>query len=116
MMVVSDVEDVFVPLLDGFLVNVEEARSVIDSLLEQILTMFADSRDTETVLGPVIQAGVEALKVLLHYIILLLYKISLCTWMLRTICTAPYFTLPCNLYPPTQMSLELSFNTSLPSK
>ncbi|XP_031561696.1 protein transport protein Sec24C-like isoform X2 [Actinia tenebrosa] len=62
MMVVSDVEDVFVPLLDGFLVNVEEARSVIDSLLEQITTMFADSRDTETVLGPVIQAGVEALK------------------------------------------------------
>lgn len=116
MMVVSDVEDVFVPLLDGFLVNVEEARSVIDSLLEQILTMFADSRDTETVLGPVIQAGVEALKVLLHYIISLLYKISLCTWMLHTICTAPYFTLPCNLYPPIQMSLELSFNTSLPSK
>ena len=30
MMVVSDVEDVFVPLLDGFLVNVQEARSVVD--------------------------------------------------------------------------------------
>lgn len=63
MMVVSDVEDVFVPLLDGFLVSVQEARGVIDSLLEQINTMFADARETETVLGPVIQAGVDALKV-----------------------------------------------------
>lgn len=68
MMVVSDVDDVFVPLLDGFLVNVQEARSVIDSLLEQINTMFADARETETVLGPVIQAGVEALKVTGQYI------------------------------------------------
>ena len=63
MMVVTDVEDMFVPLLDGFLVNVQEARSVIDSLLEQIPQMFAESRDTEIVLGPVIQAGVDALKV-----------------------------------------------------
>lgn len=29
MMVVSDVADVFVPLLDGFLVNVSESRAVI---------------------------------------------------------------------------------------
>lgn len=67
MMVVSDVDDVFVPLLDGFLVNVQEARSVIDSLLEQINTMFADARETETVLGPIIQAGVDALKVICQF-------------------------------------------------
>ena len=30
MMVVSDIEDVFVPLVDGFLVNLQEARSVVD--------------------------------------------------------------------------------------
>lgn len=30
MMVVSDVSDMFVPLLDGFLVNVNESRQVID--------------------------------------------------------------------------------------
>ncbi|EDO41706.1 predicted protein [Nematostella vectensis] len=62
MMVVSDVDDMFVPLLDGFLVSVDEARSVIESLLEQIPLMFAETRDTETVLGPVVQAGIEALK------------------------------------------------------
>uniref|UniRef100_A0AAR2KIX2 SEC24 homolog C, COPII coat complex component n=1 Tax=Pygocentrus nattereri TaxID=42514 RepID=A0AAR2KIX2_PYGNA len=62
MMVVSDVADMFVPLLDGFLVNVSESRVVIESLLDQIPDMFADTRETETVFGPVIQAGLEALK------------------------------------------------------
>nr|XP_015203238.1 PREDICTED: protein transport protein Sec24C isoform X2 [Lepisosteus oculatus] len=62
MMVVSDVSDMFVPLLDGFLVNVSESRTVINSLLDQIPEMFADTRETETVFGPVIQAGLEALK------------------------------------------------------
>ncbi|NXQ63690.1 SC24C protein, partial [Anthoscopus minutus] len=62
MMVVSDVGDMFVPLLDGFLVNVNESRTVIASLLDQIPEMFADTRETETVFAPVIQAGLEALK------------------------------------------------------
>ncbi|XP_030654240.1 protein transport protein Sec24C isoform X1 [Nomascus leucogenys] len=62
MMVVSDVADMFVPLLDGFLVNVNESRAVITSLLDQIPEMFADTRETETVFVPVVQAGMEALK------------------------------------------------------
>uniref|UniRef100_H2T6L4 SEC24 homolog C, COPII coat complex component n=1 Tax=Takifugu rubripes TaxID=31033 RepID=H2T6L4_TAKRU len=63
MLVVSDVSDTFVPLLDGFLVNVKESRLVIESLLDQIPEMFAETRETETVFGPVVQAGLEALKV-----------------------------------------------------
>ncbi|XP_048763723.2 protein transport protein Sec24C-like isoform X2 [Ostrea edulis] len=62
MLVVSDLDDVFVPLLDGFLVKLSESEAVIDSLLSQIPQMFAESRETETVLGPVIQAGLDALK------------------------------------------------------
>uniref|UniRef100_A0A0B8RP72 Protein transport protein Sec24C-like n=1 Tax=Philothamnus irregularis TaxID=1899461 RepID=A0A0B8RP72_9SAUR len=62
MMVVSDIADMFVPLLDGFLVKVNESRTVFTSLLDQIPEMFADTRETETVFAPVIQAGVEALK------------------------------------------------------
>uniref|UniRef100_A0A8C7RFD0 Protein transport protein Sec24C n=1 Tax=Oncorhynchus mykiss TaxID=8022 RepID=A0A8C7RFD0_ONCMY len=62
MMVVSDVSDMFLPLLDGFLVGVNDSRMVIESLLDQIPEMFADTRETETVFGPVIQAGLEALK------------------------------------------------------
>ncbi|KAG7458885.1 hypothetical protein MATL_G00225400 [Megalops atlanticus] len=62
MMVVSDVAEMFVPLLDGFLVNFQESRSVISNLLDQIPEMFADTSESETVFAPVVQAGVEALK------------------------------------------------------
>ncbi|KAK1342271.1 hypothetical protein QTO34_015027 [Cnephaeus nilssonii] len=62
MMVVTDVGEVFVPLLDGFLVNYHESQSVIHNLLDQIPEMFADSNENETVFAPVIQAGMEALK------------------------------------------------------
>ncbi|XP_046904883.1 protein transport protein Sec24D [Hypomesus transpacificus] len=62
MMVVSDTAEVFLPLLDGFLVNFHESRAVICNLLEQIPDMFADTNESETVFAPVIQAGVEALK------------------------------------------------------
>ena len=62
-MTVGDVNDMFVPLVDGFMVNAEESEAVIDSLMEQIPQMFSETRETETILGPVIQAGKEAFKV-----------------------------------------------------
>lgn len=63
MMVVGDVDDMFMPLLEGFLCDPTESEAVIDSLMEHIPAMFADTRETETVLAPAIQAGLEALKV-----------------------------------------------------
>ena len=36
MMVVSDVDDVFVPLLDGFLVKPSESEAVIDTCVRQV--------------------------------------------------------------------------------
>ncbi|KAM4808851.1 protein transport protein Sec24D [Rhinophrynus dorsalis] len=62
MMVVTDMAEVFLPLLDGFLVNFNESRTVINNLLGQIPEMFADTNESETVFAPVIQAGMEALK------------------------------------------------------
>ncbi|XP_042905393.1 protein transport protein Sec24C [Parasteatoda tepidariorum] len=62
MLVVSDVNDMFMPLLDGFLVQPSESEQVISSLLEQIPVMFAETKETETVFGPAIQAGLESLK------------------------------------------------------
>ncbi|KAM6949613.1 protein transport protein Sec24D [Aplochiton taeniatus] len=62
MMVVSDTAEMFLPLLDGFLVNYADSRAVICNLLDQIPDMFADTNESETVFAPVIQAGVEALK------------------------------------------------------
>lgn len=63
MMVVGDVQEMFMPLLDGFLCTPEESGPVIDSLMQQIPIMFNGTRETETVLLPAIQAGLEALKV-----------------------------------------------------
>uniref|UniRef100_A0A3Q3WET3 Uncharacterized protein n=1 Tax=Mola mola TaxID=94237 RepID=A0A3Q3WET3_MOLML len=62
MMVVSDTAEMFVPLLDGFLVSYQESRVVISNLLDQIPDMFADTNESETVFAPIIQAGVEAFK------------------------------------------------------
>ncbi|TRY71003.1 hypothetical protein TCAL_17342 [Tigriopus californicus] len=59
---VGDVEDMFVPLVEGFMVKWEDSEQVIDSLMEQIPLMYGETRETETVLGPVIQAGKEAFK------------------------------------------------------
>lgn len=36
MMVVSDVHDVFMPLLDGFLVKLSESRAVIDRFVQSM--------------------------------------------------------------------------------
>jgi len=41
---VGDVDDMFVPLVDGLMCDVQESEGVIDSLLEQIPIMFADTR------------------------------------------------------------------------
>lgn len=62
MMVVGDVQEMFMPLLDGFLVDPEESSAVIDSLMDQIPKMFGETRETETILLPALQAGLEALK------------------------------------------------------
>lgn len=62
MMIVSDVEEVFVPMLDGFLVTLQESKTVIDALLDTLPSMFAENKETEIVLAPVIDAGLEALK------------------------------------------------------
>ncbi|CAO1356003.1 unnamed protein product [Diamesa hyperborea] len=62
MMVVGDVHEMFMPLLDGFLVDPVESEALIDLLMDQIPKMFGDTRETETILLPAIQAGLEALK------------------------------------------------------
>ncbi|XP_026681525.1 collagen alpha-1(III) chain, partial [Diaphorina citri] len=59
---VTDVHEMFMPLLDGFLGTVQEAGAAIESLMEQIPALFQDTRETETLLLPAIQAGMEALK------------------------------------------------------
>jgi len=68
-MIDGDTSEVFMPSLDGFLCDPEQSSQVIDVLMEQIPTMFNETRITETILLPAVKAGMEALKVyiVLHY-------------------------------------------------
>ena len=60
-LVVGDIHEMFMPLLDGFLADPEESEALIDQLMEQIPKMYSETRETETILMPAIQAGLEAL-------------------------------------------------------
>lgn len=62
MLQVTDLEDVFVPLVDGFLVDPMESESQIGQLLEAIPQLFKDTAETESILGPVIESGIDAFK------------------------------------------------------
>ncbi|KAF9937775.1 COPII coat Sec23p-Sfb3p heterodimer component [Modicella reniformis] len=62
MMVVPDVDDVFVPLGDGFLANPETSKSLVEALLDSLPQLFAENKTTGTVIGPVVQAICGALE------------------------------------------------------
>ena len=57
MMVISDVDDVFVPLPDDLLVNLSESRNVVDSFLDSLPTMFQDTMNVESAFGPALKAA-----------------------------------------------------------
>ncbi|CAG8551464.1 10705_t:CDS:10 [Dentiscutata erythropus] len=57
MLVVSDLEDVFLPQPDDLLVNLTEARPVIESLLSRLGDMFKDTHTVGNALGSAMLAG-----------------------------------------------------------
>ncbi|KAJ7977821.1 Protein transport protein Sec24-like protein [Quillaja saponaria] len=57
MMVVSDLEDLFVPLPDDLLVNLSESRSVVETFLESLPSMFRDNVNLESAFGPALKAA-----------------------------------------------------------
>uniref|UniRef100_A0A0K0CX93 Vesicle coat complex copii subunit sec24/subunit sfb2 n=1 Tax=Angiostrongylus cantonensis TaxID=6313 RepID=A0A0K0CX93_ANGCA len=61
-MVVGDVGDMFVPIVDGLLLPYSQAAQSIRAVLAEIPRLFAQSKITETLLGPVVQAGLDALQ------------------------------------------------------
>eukprot|EP00126_Sphaerothecum_destruens_P001938 Sdes_comp15376_c0_seq1m4250 len=62
MLVVSDIEEMFLPVNEGILVNVDESRHVIDDLLDKIQNIFSNSAEPEPTLGSAIEGAVLALK------------------------------------------------------
>jgi protein transport protein SEC24 len=61
MMVMPDIEEPFVPLSDGLFVDPEESKAVITSLLTQLPTMFAEVKNPEPALLPVLNSALAAL-------------------------------------------------------
>jgi protein transport protein SEC24 len=57
MLVVSDVDDVFLPKPTDLLINLTEARQSLESLLGRINDMFQDNHTVGSALGPALQAG-----------------------------------------------------------
>ena len=57
MLVVSDVDDVFLPRPNDLLVNLTECRKGLESLLSRLPEMFQESHAVGSALGPALQAG-----------------------------------------------------------
>ncbi|OVA02409.1 zinc finger protein [Macleaya cordata] len=57
MMIVSDLDDIFVPLPDDLLVNLSESRSVVDAFLDSLPSMFQDNVNVESAFGPALKAA-----------------------------------------------------------
>jgi protein transport protein SEC24 len=61
MMVMTDLDDPFVPLAEGLFVDPEESKTAITALLEAIPTMFSMVKNPEPALLPALNAGLAAL-------------------------------------------------------
>ncbi|KAL5060865.1 hypothetical protein RYX36_032469 [Vicia faba] len=57
MFVVSDLDDIFIPLPDDLLVNLSESRSVVEAFLDSLPTMFQDNVNLESAFGPALKAA-----------------------------------------------------------
>ncbi|CAI9781212.1 unnamed protein product [Fraxinus pennsylvanica] len=57
MMVVSDLDDIFIPLPDDLLVNLSESRNVVDAFLDSLPSMFKGSMNVESAFGPALKAA-----------------------------------------------------------
>lgn len=61
MLVVPDLEDMFVPMSEGLLVDPYESRSLIESLLDNLPNMFAETQVVEAALGGPVGAALQSL-------------------------------------------------------
>ena len=61
MMVMTDLEDPFVPLSEGLFVDAFESKALISSLLERLPTLFSNVRNPEPALLPALNAALAAL-------------------------------------------------------
>ncbi|XP_055797896.1 protein transport protein Sec24A-like isoform X3 [Salvelinus fontinalis] len=61
MLIVSDIEDIFLPTPDSLLVNLNECKELVQDLLKSLPQMFAKTMETQSALGPALQAAFKLL-------------------------------------------------------
>jgi protein transport protein SEC24 len=61
MFVISDLDDIFLPVESGLLVNLTECREQVEMLLESLPHMHKETTDVECVLGPAIDAATKVI-------------------------------------------------------
>ncbi|XP_072899228.1 protein transport protein Sec24B-like isoform X2 [Hemitrygon akajei] len=57
MLIVSEIEDIFIPTPDSLLVNLHENGALVKDLLKVLPTIFTSTRETHSALGPALQAA-----------------------------------------------------------
>ncbi|RXN15960.1 transport Sec24A-like protein [Labeo rohita] len=61
MLIVSDIDDVFLPTPDSLLVNLNECKELVQDLLSSLPQMFSKTMETQSALGPALQAAFKLL-------------------------------------------------------
>ncbi|XP_051902355.1 protein transport protein Sec24A-like isoform X1 [Hippocampus zosterae] len=61
MLIVSDIEDIFLPTPDSLLVNLNESKELVQDLLKSLPTLFANTMETQSALGSALQAAFKLL-------------------------------------------------------
>ncbi|XP_041122702.1 protein transport protein Sec24A-like isoform X2 [Polyodon spathula] len=61
MLVVSDIEDIFIPTPDSLLVNLNECKELVQDLLKGLPQMFTSTLETQCALGPALLAAFKLL-------------------------------------------------------
>ncbi|KAJ7997145.1 hypothetical protein DPEC_G00225920 [Dallia pectoralis] len=61
MLIVSDIEDIFLPTPDSLLVNLDECKEMVQDLLKSLPNMFGKTMETQSALGPTLQAAFKLL-------------------------------------------------------
>ncbi|XP_028840204.1 protein transport protein Sec24A isoform X2 [Denticeps clupeoides] len=61
MLIVSDIEDIFLPTPDSLLINLNESKELVQDLLKSLPQMFSKTMETHSALGPALQAAFKLL-------------------------------------------------------
>lgn len=61
MMIVSDLDDIFLPSAEDLLVSISDAKSQIENLLRKLPSLFASTQNSHSALGPALKAAITLL-------------------------------------------------------